>query len=576
MDSIVDTEAKEPIVLDVFEITGGESGLYGPEQAEVLKKAIQAKRAEVGEDEDIILEFGRIKSVNNEFGKNFVDGLADDKKIRFQNLPTETLETSTGTAEQLIGESKKEKSERKPKLDKQFLNEVSSADKLSYVQSKVIAQLHPELLDDENIAQKFDWKECSGLVARFCPEKIEKNKDRFNWWKASDDVKASAPNLLEANSELRQMFIPGMERDVRFHDELHIEQVQLLAKEGARFGLSSTLVDKFKMLLKNQETLTGEQAIEMIAKDMFVPGDFTHSKFLVDNDTMLALKTMKNIGLNVDESTIDRVRLNEKQYLKFPCLDMSFGELKDQMGSLMKGGKTELMTVPGPDGQLVDCKYMLNYDLKSGALEMQQLVKDKKIKWPGFLTKAEREELLSGVEKINIKNGNLVQNYLAGVKIGEQLADLIRNQVAYFSLDKDLNKVIFSVKVPENVLDQARAEKNLLALDKHAEREELGLEDSVETKVVEKLDEGQVIQIENVAELEEAESELSVAVENLSIENKGEIEAPTEKHRENYQAEERNIAGVAVQKVENLKGFKRETKVKETKVVQKTTRKIKK
>ena len=50
----------------------------------------------------------------------------------------------------------------------------------------------------------------------------------------------------------------------------------------------------------------------------------------------------------------------------------------------------------------------------------------------------------------------------------------------------------------------------------------------------------------------------------------GEIEAPTEQHRQNYQKEERNIAGQSIQKVENLKSqgnqvvFKTETKEKTT------------
>lgn len=554
-----ENENTNVITLEVTEIVGEEI-LYSEKQAKMI--ADKVKSLKENPDEEVQLDFSKVKKVGKEFSVALKNELGEINMLNLKAGKVD-IDLESENSEKYINDVD---SEAKQIADANFLRQVKSADKLTYVQSKVLVLTHPELLENQEIAEKFDWNDCSALVARHCPERIVSNKERFNWWKDSDVVKANAGELLAKRPELGEMLIRGKEREIRFQDDLHRDQIKLIAEEGSKFGLSSALVAKFKAISEEGGTISGQEAIELLGKDLYRADKFSRSSVSIDNDFTGALKVLDDMGLNVNTNTINKVRLNESAYLKLPVLDLSFNELKDQLDSLMMGEKSGLMSSLNDNGELMDYKLKIGYDPESGQIKMNQFVKNKDIKWPGLITEEEKEKLLQGIASIRL-DGNAVSNYMAGRQIGAAIHNAIKDKWVWLTLDRDLNKVFATAVIPASAIKEDMAEHKLRALDRHVENEALEVGIETNTEIVKN-----EVEIEGLtsAELENAQMEMEIAIENLSIENKGEIEAPTEQHRQNYQKEERNIAGQSIQKVENLKSqgnqvvFKTETKEKTT------------
>ena len=477
-------------VIDLNEFLDGEEYLNSLESVQNLNKLILGIKNDEPDVDEIIVDFGRVKHVSYEAAKELSNLTGDDSlKIKFDNFNNNKvgLDPSDSIAHKIEPDAARGLS---PEEDAVFLKEVENADRLSYAQSRMLAIVHPELID--KYSEKFDWDNASKCVAKYCPKAVLTNVEKFNFWDASDMLVKSDADVAE---KVKDKLNPGKNRLIKMNDEVHPDQIRMMAEKGERLGLSAVCVDRLRKAYEHHESVSGQKFLELLSRDLFKAENFNMQRVPVDNDIVKALAVISEAGLSVDERTIRKIRINENQYMKLPSHDLGFSDLKAQLPALLKGERSALMHGVDDNGIMKDYKLQIGYDASTGNLQVKKLDRKQSLTRPEGISPEDWEKLSNGLASA-VQSQNPIDGLVNGFKAGKALAELTFS----YSIDKELNRVVATVDIPYNAIKESNninqlqsfnesVEQQIREEKKRAEKMEndKDLGESVETSVTEQV-----------------------------------------------------------------------------------------
>lgn len=515
-------------IIDLNAFMGGEDSVDSRESIQNLNKIIIGIKENEPEVDEIIVDFSHIKHISYEAAEELQIITDKEKTIKFSGFTHDKIdmERSESITSKIEPDGKHGLS---PEEDAIFLKEVENAEKLSYAQSRMLAIVHPELID--KYSEKFDWENASKCVAKYCPKAVLTNEEKFNFWDASDMlVKTDA----EVAEKVKDKLNPGKNRQIKMNDEVHPDQIRLMAEKGERLGLSAVCVERLKNAYQSHESLSGQKFLELLSKDLYRPENFNLQRVPVDNDIVKAMAIMNEAGLQIDERTIRKIRINENQYMKIPSHDLGFSDIKSQLPSLLRGERSALMHGVDDNGVMKDYKLQIGYDAKTGNLQIKKLDKNQKLEKPEGMRQEDWEKLSNGVAGV-VQSRDPIEGFSNGFKAGQALADLLFN----YSIDRELNRVIATVDIPYNSIKENQNINVLQSLNEGVEQqireerknnEKIDKEktqgESVETAETESLTSVSVTDSSDVdSRLAEAEKEVAWLANETVTENSAEAEA---------------------------------------------------
>ena len=564
-------------IIDLNAFMGGEDSIDSRESIQNLNKIIIGIKENEPEIDEIVVDFSHIKHVSYEAAEELQIITDNEKIIKFSGFTHDKIdmERSESITSKIEPDGKRGLS---PEEDAIFLKEVENAEKLTYAQSRMLAIVHPELID--KYSEKFDWENASKCVAKYCPKAVLTNEEKFNFWDASDMLLKSDSEVAE---KVKDKLNPGKNRQIKMNDEVHPDQIRMMAEKGERLGLSAVCVERLKSAYQSHESLSGQKFLELLSKDLFRPENFNLKRVPIDNDIVKALAVMNEAGLQIDERTIRKIRINENQYMKIPSHDLGFSDIKSQLPALLRGERSALMHGVDDNGVMKDYKLQIGYDAKTGNLQIKKLDKNQILEKPEGMRQEDWEKLSNGVVGV-VQSRDPIEGFSNGFKAGQALADLLFN----YSIDRELNRVIATVDIPYNSIKENQNINALQSLNEDVERqireekknaEKLDNDkrqgESVESSVTENVS---VISTDDTSDVDrrvaEAEKEVAWLANETITENSAEAEARLHMdlgRLEELHDKEFRALGQGEQKLSNLQAEKNSKRQKVT--VQQNVRK---
>ncbi len=515
-------------IVDLNAFMGGEDSIDSRESIQNLNKIIIGIKENETEVDEIIVDFSHIKHISYEAAEELQIITDKEKTIKFSGFTHDKIdiERSESITSKIEPDGKRGLS---PEEDAIFLKEIESAEKLSYAQSRMLAIVHPKLID--KYSEKFDWENASKCVAKYCPKAVLTNEEKFNFWDASDMlVKTDA----EVAEKVKDKLNPGKNRQIKMNDEVHPDQIRIMAEKGEKLGLSAVCVERLKNAYQSHESLSGQKFLELLSKDLYRPENFNLQRVPVDNDIVKALAVMNEAGLQVDERTIRKIRINENQYMKIPSHDLGFSDIKSQLPALLRGERSALMHGVDDNGVMKDYKLQIGYDANTGNLQVKKLDRQQSLTKPEGISPEDWERLSNGLVSA-VQSQNPVDGLVNGFKAGEALANLMFS----YTIDHELNRVIATVDIPYNSIKENQNINALHSLNESVEQQireekknaeklnkEKSVGESAETSVTENIT---TVSTADTADVDrrvaEAEKEVAWLANETITENSAEAEA---------------------------------------------------